>query len=193
MTGLGPTNRIVLQSNLAPVETPDQIVFTVGHELKHYVMGDNWKGLAIIAACLLAGFWLTDRLGRVAIRRFSRRWGFSELSDPASFPLIVFLLTFLWIVILPFFNLFARHIEPEADRFGLELTHQNRAAAMVFVSDVQTGHVAPEWDTFFLIFQATHPSVAQRIEFANAYKPWEQGIRWSTGMCANLSDSGWTR
>ena len=71
--GLGPTNRIVLQTNLASVENPDQIEFTVGHELKHYVMGDNWKALAIIAAFLLGGFWLTDRLGRGAIRRFSRR------------------------------------------------------------------------------------------------------------------------
>jgi STE24 endopeptidase len=172
--GLGPTNRIVLQSNLASVESPDQIEFTVGHELKHYVMGDNWKGLAIIAAFLLAGFWLTDRLGRAAIRRFSRRWGFSGLSDPASFPLIVFLLTVLWLAVLPFFNLFARHIEIEADRFGLELTHQNHAAAMIFVRDAQTD-IAPDWDTFFLIFQATHPSCAERIRFANSYKPWEQG------------------
>ena len=173
--GLGPTNRIVLQSNLAEVETPDQIEFTVGHELKHYVMGDNWKALAIITAFLLGGFWLTDRLGRAAIRRFSRRWGFSELSDPASFPLILFLLTFLWLAFVPFFNLIGRHIEHEADRFGLELTHQNRAAAMEFAGDVQRGDDAPDWDTFYLIFQATHPSVAQRIEFANTYKPWEQG------------------
>jgi STE24 endopeptidase len=172
--GLGPTNRIVLQSNLATVETPDQIEFTIGHELKHYVMGDNWKALAIIAVFLLAGFWLTDRLGRAAIRRFSPRWGFSELSDPASFPLIVFLLTFLWLAILPFFNLFARHIELEADRFGLELTHQNHAAATIFVRDAQTD-LAPDWGTFFLIFQATHPSIRVRIEFANGYKPWEQG------------------
>jgi Zn-dependent protease with chaperone function len=113
-------------------------------------------------------------LGRAALRRFSGRWGFSELSDPASFPLILFLLTFLWLAILPFFNLFARHIEFEADRFGLELTHQNRAAAMIFAKDAQTG-LAPDWDTFFLIFQATHPSIATRIEFANTYKPWEQG------------------
>jgi STE24 endopeptidase len=175
VTGLGPTNRIVLQTNLASAETPDQIVFTIGHELKHYVMGDNWKGLAIIAACLLTGFWLTDRLGRAAIRRFSPRLGFSELSDPASFPLILFLLTFFWIAILPFFSVFARHIEFEADRFGLELTHQNHEAAMVFAGDVQSGRVVPEWGTFFLIFQANHPSVAQRIEFANTYKPWEQG------------------
>ena len=173
--GRGPTNRFVLQTNLASVEAPDQIEFTIGHELKHYVMGDNWKALAIIAAFLLAAFWLTDRLGRAAIRQFSRRWGFSELSDPASLPLIVFMLTILWLAILPSFNMFSRHIELEADRFGLELTHQNHAAALIFVRDAQSGDVAPDWDTFFLIFQATHPSIRERIEFANTYKPWEQG------------------
>jgi STE24 endopeptidase len=172
--GLGPTNRIYLQTNLASVESPDQIEFTIGHELKHYVMGDNWKALAILAAFLLAGFWLADRVGRAAIRRFSPRWGFSELSDPASLPVIVFLFLFLWLAILPFFNLFARHIELEADRFGLELTHQNRADALIFVRDAQVD-LAPDWGTFFLIFRADHPSIRERIELANAYKPWEYG------------------
>jgi STE24 endopeptidase len=86
----------------------------------------------------------------------------------------VFILTFLWLAILPFFNMFSRHIEPEADRFGLELTHQNPPAAKIFVRDAQTS-LAPDWGTFFLIFQATHPSIRERIEFANSYKPWEQG------------------
>jgi STE24 endopeptidase len=90
-------------------------------------------------------------------------------------PLILFLLTFLWLAFVPFFNLISRHIEHEADRFGLELTHQNQAAAMVFAGDVQRGDDVPDWDPFFLVFLALHPSVAQRIEFANIYEPWEQG------------------
>jgi STE24 endopeptidase len=175
VTGVGPTHRIILQSNLASVETPDEMVFTVGHELKHYVMHDAWKGLVIIAAFMLAGLWLSDRLGRAAIRRFSMRWGFSKLSDPASLPLIVFLLTFFWLAFVPFFNLIGRHIEHEADRFGLELTHQNHAMAMMFAGEVHRGEIAPDWDSFFLISQAHHPSNAQRIEFANTYMPWEQG------------------
>ena len=81
--------------------------------------------------------------GPRAIRRFSGRWGFWELSDPASFPLMVFMFTFIGIAILPFFNLFARHIELEADRFGLELTHQNHAAATIFAKDVQSGYLRP--------------------------------------------------
>jgi Zn-dependent protease with chaperone function len=34
--GLGPTHRIYLKTNLASVESPDEIEFTIGHELKHY-------------------------------------------------------------------------------------------------------------------------------------------------------------
>ena len=49
VSGIGPTHRIILQANLGTTESPDGIVFTVGHELKHYVMHDAWKGLAIIA------------------------------------------------------------------------------------------------------------------------------------------------
>lgn len=70
--------------------------------------------------------------------------------------------------------MFSRHIELEADRFGLELTRQNHAAAMIFVRDAQTD-LAPDWGTFFLISQATHPSIRERIEFVNTYKPWEHG------------------
>jgi STE24 endopeptidase len=87
----------------------------------------------------------------------------------------VFLLTFFWLAFWPFFNLLARHIELEADRFGLELNHQNHAAAMIFVRDAQTS-LAPDWGTFFLVFQADHPSIRTRIEFANSYKPWEQEV-----------------
>ncbi|MGO9636299.1 MAG: M48 family metalloprotease, partial [Steroidobacteraceae bacterium] len=73
VVGLGPTNRIVLQEDLAKIETDAQIRFTIGHELKHYVMGDNWKALLIISVLLLAGFWLTDCVGRFAIARWHAR------------------------------------------------------------------------------------------------------------------------
>ena len=37
--GLGPTHRIYLQTNLASVESPDQIEFTIGHELNRQLDG----------------------------------------------------------------------------------------------------------------------------------------------------------
>ncbi|HEY2068170.1 MAG TPA: M48 family metalloprotease [Rhizomicrobium sp.] len=175
VVGLGPTRRIVLDSDIFKNETPDQIRFTVGHELKHYVENDNYKALAIIAALLLIGFWLTNRIGRGLIARFGRWFGFTELSDPASLPLIVLILTAFWLCALPLFNLYARSIEHEADRFGLELTHENDGMALNEAGYITRDHDSPDWDTFFLIFRATHPSDAERIRFANSYHPWAEG------------------
>ena len=171
VVGLGPTNRIVLEDDIAKHETPDQIVGTVGHELKHYVMGDNYKALAIIAAVLLAGFWLVNRIGRWAIRRW--RLGFDDLADPASLPLVVLILSAFWLCLLPLFNWEARSIEREADRFGIELTHENRANAELFAG--WASKYPPDYDMFFLIFRATHPSLADRIAMMNDYRPWETG------------------
>jgi len=171
VVGLGPTKRIFLEDDIATAETQEQITGTVSHELKHYVMGDNYKALAIIAAFLFAGLWLVDRLGRAAIRRW--RFGFDDLSDPASLPLIVLVLSALWLVILPAFNAYDRSIEHEADRFGLELTHTGHANAALYAGWAKT--YPAEYDTFAYLFRATHPSIGDRIRFANTYRPWETG------------------
>jgi Zn-dependent protease with chaperone function len=173
--GLGPTKRVILSKDIFKNETPDQIEFTVGHELKHYIEGDNWKALAIIAGLMLLGFFLADRIGRFLIARFSRLFGFDDLADPASLPLIVLILSLVWLAVLPGFNLFARHIEHEADRFGLELTHQNHAAATLFASWSKDRLRNVEHDRFQTIFDATHPSDGDRIRFANTYRPWADG------------------
>jgi Zn-dependent protease with chaperone function len=173
VVGLGPTDRIVLEDHIERVETPAQIAGTIGHELKHYVMGDNYKALAIVAAILLVGFWLVNRLGRGAIARWHRRFGFDDLSDPAALPLAVLILFAFWLCVLPLFNWEARSIEHEADRFGLELTHSNRASAELYAGWVK--HTPPDYDWFFLIFRATHPPLGERIRFANDYRPWEKG------------------
>jgi STE24 endopeptidase len=175
VVGLGPTNRIVLDGDIFKNETPDQVEFTVGHELKHYIEGDNWKALAIVAGILFTGFFLVDRLGRALIARLSSRIGFVDLADPASLPLVVLIFSVFWLSVSPLFNLFARHIEIEADRFGLELTHQNYATATMFAGFASHHLRTAEWDKFQLIFYATHPSDGDRIRFANSYRPWAEG------------------
>jgi STE24 endopeptidase len=171
VVGLGPTNRIVLEADIAKHETPGQITFTVAHELKHYVIGDNWKALAIDAGLLAVGFYLLHAAGGPVARRL----GFDGLADPATLPLAYLIASLLWLAVLPAFNWEARRIEFEADRFALELTHENKAAAEMFAGWARSDHSTPEFDTFFHLFRQTHPSLAERIRFANTYKPWETG------------------
>ncbi|MBS0469864.1 MAG: M48 family metalloprotease [Proteobacteria bacterium] len=171
VVGLGPTKRIFLEEDIQKNETSGQIVFTVSHELKHYVIGDNWTGLAIIAALLFAGLFLVHVIGRRAVGRF----GIERPEDPAALPLYMLILTAFWLCVLPVFNWEARHIEFEADRFGLELSHQNEAAAQLFAGWIRKDGAMADYDLFFKLFRQTHPSLAERIRFANTYRPWEKG------------------
>lgn len=172
--GLGPTTRIFLQSDFDKAYTPAQLRFTVAHELKHYVEGDNWKAWVTILALMLGGFGLVHGVARWALPRARRRLGFERLDDPASLPLFVLCLTGLWLAVTPAFLMLNRHIEREADRFGLELSHENEAAARLFAGWVGDGEMArPDW--FQRVFIDTHPSLAERIRMANDYRPWRAG------------------
>lgn len=173
VVGLGPTKRIFLEDDIEKHETPDQIAFTVSHELKHYVLGDNWTALAIVAALLFAGLFLVDRVGRRVLAR--PRFGVANIADPAALPLHALVLTAFWLCVLPAFNWEDRRIEHEADRFGLELSHQNAAAAQMFAGWVRQDGVPTDYGVFFTLFRQTHPSLAERIRFANTYRPWETG------------------
>jgi Zn-dependent protease with chaperone function len=174
VVGLGPTNRIILGEDWFPNDAPEALRFTVGHELKHYVMGDNYWSIAVICGVLLLGFFMVHLLGRALISRFRVRFGFNDLADPASLPLGVLILTASWLCVLPLFNWYGRHVEFEADRFGLELTHDNYGLAQMEAGYINGGDVA-DWGPFFRIFRATHPTNGERIRFANSYRPWERG------------------
>ncbi|WP_243050126.1 M48 family metalloprotease [Dyella sp. RRB7] len=190
VAGLGPTNRVVLDQDLAKQESMAQIRFTIGHELKHYVLGDNWKALLIISVLLAIGFWLMQRLGQLALARWHARFGFDRVDDPASLPLLVLCMTVLWLAVTPLFLALDRHIEREADRFGLELTHENTAAAQLFAGWVGDAELA-EPGRFERIFRDTHPSLGERIRMANSYHPWLTGepLRYADACAMPGADS----
>ncbi len=175
VAGLGPTTRILIGAQYAAEFSPPQLRFLMGHELGHNVNGDNWKAWAAISLSLLAVFWMTDVFGNAAIRRWHHRFSFSALSDPASLPLIVFFLFAFMTVLTPLNMLWSRHIELEADRFGLELTHENRAAALMFAGFEQTYLESPDPGWFALATRWNHPPSGERIRFANDYHPWLEG------------------
>jgi len=175
VTGLGPSRRIVISDTAAAHYSEREIASIVGHEMKHYVKDDNVKAFFIVSVLLLAGLWLTHRLGGAMVARWSRRFGIRDLADPASVPLLVLCLTLVYVIADPAFLAYARHVELEADRFGLEITEDNEAAATTLVKDAQLAPIAPDPGWFASVFRENHPSIAQRIEFANTYHPWLDG------------------
>ena len=78
-------------------------------------------------------------------------------------------------VLTPFPLAYIRHSELEADRFALELTHSNRAAAIAMSKAADTNLVVPRPGTLYKLWRSSHPSVGEPIDFFNTYKPWETG------------------
>ncbi len=89
-------------------------------------------------------------------------------------PLLIALSQTVNLALTPVGFAYSRQIEHQADRFGLDLTHDNLSSARAFVKLQQTnlGYPRPEW--FYTLFRASHPSLGERIDFANTYRPWAE-------------------
>jgi STE24 endopeptidase len=175
VTGFGPTKRIVLYDTIIKAMNERELLFVVGHEMKHYLMDDVWKLLGILCAILLAGLFAVDRGGRAAVARWQGSFGFTDLADPASLPLLLFGLSLVILVVTPGIMAVERDIEHEADRFGLEITQDNDAAATAFIKLGAESLGVPNPDWLERTFRMSHPSLADRITFAQDYHPWTDG------------------
>ena len=175
VTGLGATKRIVLWDTLVDRLTPDEVVFVMGHEMGHYVLGHT--ALVILGATLLvtASMYAVHRVAGALLGRWSRRFGFDRLDDPASLPLLALVVGVVSLAVTPVVLATSRYLEHEADRFGLEITRDNRAAAQAFVKLQQDNLAVPRTGVLDHLWRDSHPDSADRIEFANRYRPWATG------------------
>lgn len=175
VTGLFGTRRIVFWDTMLKDFNDDQLLFILGHEMGHYVLQHVIK-LAAFASLmaflsLYAWYWLAGPV----IRRCKHRWGFDTPSDFAALPLIILAFQLSVFADRPAYMAYSRHVEHEADRFGLELTRNNHAAATAFVKLVQNGVYVYRPAPIIQFWYGSHPTPAERIEFCNQYRPWESG------------------
>jgi STE24 endopeptidase len=175
VTGVGNTKRIVLWDTLLARLTPRQTRFVVGHELGHYVLGHVWLNILISSGLTLLGLYGVHRTADLLLGKFGGAFGFIRISDVASMPLLMMLLSLFSFVIAPAVLALSRHHEHEADRFGLELTHDNHAGATAFVALQQQNLAVPRPGWLYKVFRASHPPIGERVDFINEYRPWETG------------------
>jgi STE24 endopeptidase len=196
VTGIGASKRIVVwDTTIRKMDTP-QIVFVVGHEMGHYVLNHVWKGLAFAAVGLFILFYLGFRtigwllacwggVGGVAGRplenlRPATNWEIRGVDDWASLPALLLLISVFSFIGTPIGSAFSRHIEHQADQYGLEVTHgltpdsgQVAAQSFQILGEVDLGDPAPNPVDVFLFY--SHPPIADRVLFALTYDPWEHG------------------
>ncbi|HEU5163767.1 MAG TPA: M48 family metallopeptidase [Thermoanaerobaculia bacterium] len=175
VTGFLDTKRIVLWDTIIAKLDRDELLFVMGHEMGHYVLKHVAQLIALSCGIIIVGLFGVHFFAGKLIAKHSRRWGFSELSDVASLPLIALLFSLATFVLTPAILAMTRHNEHESDRFGLEITRNNRAAATAFIKLQQENLGVPRPGTLYKIWRSSHPPIGERIDFINSYKPWQTG------------------
>jgi len=175
VTGFGGSKRIVLWDTIIRKMNERELLFVVGHEMGHYVLRHVQMLMLAIAVLVLVSLYAVHRSAGWAIARWGRRFGFDRVDDIASYPLLVVIASAVALAATPVFLAFSRHLEHEADRFALELTRDNHAGAMVFVKLQGENLETPYHGTLYKLWHDGHPPTGERIDFANAYRPWAEG------------------
>ncbi|WP_435019273.1 M48 family metallopeptidase [Tundrisphaera sp. TA3] len=175
VTGLLGSKRIVLWDTLLDRFEDDQILAIVGHEMGHYVLNHVALGVCLSAFATIAGLFVLDRAARALLRRVGPRLGIGGLDDVAALPLAYAIGLAILLASDPISFAVSRSMEHEADRFALEITRDNHAAASAFLNLQRHNLSVPYPDPFTRIWRSSHPALGDRIEFCNDYHPWSDG------------------
>ena len=175
VTGFGATQRIVLWDTLLAKLTPEQVLVVMGHEMGHYALRHVAIGICVYAALATLGLGLIHLGSSALLRRAGARLGLRALHDPAALPLILLVSGVVTFALMPAALAHSRRQEHEADRFALEITRDNRACAEAFVALQASNLGYPRPDAWVRWLRGSHPALGARVDFCNAYRPWESG------------------
>src|SRR3954465_7850233 len=119
VAGLWQTKRIVLWDTIIARMDDRELLFVMGHEMGHYVLGHVWQVVALSSLLILGLLYAAYRTMGAIVVRWGDRFGFSDLADVASLPLLLLVTSVFSLVFAPVQLALSRHLEHEADRFGL--------------------------------------------------------------------------
>jgi STE24 endopeptidase len=177
VTGVGATKRVVVWDNTSRDLTIPETLFVFGHEMGHYVLNHIYKGLAFAVVMMLAGLWLGRRIVLAMLARWGEAWQIRGINDLAALPVLMLALSLLTLIGEPIGNAFSRHIEHQADIYGLEVTHglfpnNNQVAASSFQKLGEKSYDYPTPNPLLVFWTYTHPTIADRVRFSLRYDPW---------------------
>ncbi len=180
VTGFGATKRVVVWDTTMEHMTTPQTLFVFGHEMGHYVLYHIPKEMTIILLQLLVLFYLGYRLANWMVARYGARWGIPSLSDWASLPLLMLIISVLTFLATPAFNAVSRHYEHQADQYGLEVIHglvpdAQLSAAQAFQILGERSLDYPYVGKLAEFWAWSHPTIRDRMIFVQTYDPWGEG------------------
>lgn len=180
VAGFGASKRVVVWDTTIAKMTVPETMFVFGHEMGHYVLGHVYKGLVFAAILLLVLLYFGFHGMLWTLSRCSGRWGIRGTDDWASLPVLLLWFAILGFLASPAANTFSRHIEHQADQYGLEVTRglipdSRQVAARAFQILGEVDLADPHPNSFIKLWLYNHPPLAERVIYALTYDPWGQG------------------
>jgi len=180
VTGLGASKRIVVWDTTLKIESPNEILFTYGHEQGHYVLHHVAQGIAWSALVILVFYWFAYRLMRWLVHRYGATLRIAAVENWSSLGLSLLVAYTLNFLAQPIANTISRHIEHQADVYGQEVIYglvpdPQSTVVSSFCTDALVWLDDPDPNPFVEFWTYNHPSTEERAEFAADYDPWHPG------------------
>jgi STE24 endopeptidase len=168
VSGFANTQRISLNDNLLNRCTLPEIETTMGHEMGHYVLNHEYKGLVMIGVVIVIGFGFVNWAINYALARWGAAWDVRGITDVAVLPLAVIAFSLFFFVMTPVTNTITRTMEFEADMYGLNAARQPDGEANVdlLLGEYRKMDPGPIEEILFY----DHPSGRTRITAAMRWK-----------------------
>jgi STE24 endopeptidase len=168
VSGFAGTQRISLNDNLLKRCTLPEIQTTMGHEMGHYVLNHEYKGLVMFGIVVAIGFAFLNRCINFGLAHWGENWGIRGMTDVAALPLAVIGLSVYFFLMTPVTNTITRTMEFEADMYGLNAAGQPDSEANVDLMLGEYRKLDPGPVEEFIFFD--HPSGRTRITAAMRWK-----------------------
>jgi Zn-dependent protease with chaperone function len=165
VTGIGSSARIVIWDTTLKYLPDDEVVGIVGHEMGHYVLKHIYWLWVDEIAILLIVLPLGQKAVEWQIARFGKRWGIRDAADPAAIPVFLLSAALFMFLLTPLGSAISRHIEHQADAYGLHATHNGPAMARAFIYMAQHDLSDPYPPPFIKFWLYDHPPLGERIDF----------------------------
>jgi STE24 endopeptidase len=180
VTGFGASKRVVVWDTTEKHMTNPEIMFVFGHEMGHYVLKHIVQGILASFGLSLLFFYVSYRVSGWMLCRWAARGRIRDMGDWASVPLLALLMGILFFLGSPIENGFSRHLEHQADTFGLEVIHgltpnSRQVAAQSFQILGENWLEYPYVSDFFEWWAWDHPTTRKRMHYAQEYDPWGHG------------------
>ena len=180
VSGLGASKRVVVWDTTIRSMSEDEVLFVTGHEMGHYVLGHVRDGILFSCAVLLVFLYLAYRLLQWMLARWGATWAIRGPDDLAALPVLTLLVTVFGFLFTPVSNVYSRHLEHQADQYGLEVIHglvpdAPVVAAHAFQILGEVDLEEPNPSTAVKLWFYNHPPLEERMRFAQTYDPWSEG------------------